>query len=64
MKRGGSADLTLMGGSIPFWLFDRMTQLSLPIVESINATHTPTSHTNPIVNCIFASQVWRKNSRK
>jgi hypothetical protein len=24
-----------MGGSIPSWLFDRMTQLSLPIVESI-----------------------------
>jgi uncharacterized protein len=35
MKRAGSADLALMGGSIPFWLFDRMTKLSLPIVESI-----------------------------
>ena len=35
MKRTGSADLALMGGSIPFWLFDRMTKLSLPIVESI-----------------------------
>ncbi len=35
MKRSGSADLALMGGSIPSWLFDRMTQLSLPIVESI-----------------------------
>ena len=35
MKRSGSADLALMGGSIPFWLFDRMTKLSLPIVESI-----------------------------
>lgn len=35
MKRAGSADLALMGGSIPYWLFDRMTKLSLPIVESI-----------------------------
>jgi uncharacterized protein len=35
MKRSGSADLALMGGSIPSWLFDRMTALSLPIVESI-----------------------------
>jgi uncharacterized protein len=35
MKKAGTADLTLMGGSIPFWLFDRMTKLSLPIVESI-----------------------------
>ncbi len=35
MKRSGTADLTLMGGSIPYWLFDRMTKLSLPIVESI-----------------------------
>ena len=35
MKRSGSADLALMGGSIPSWLFDRMTKLSLPIVEAI-----------------------------
>jgi uncharacterized protein len=35
MKRSGVADLALMGGSIPSWLFDRMTKLSLPIVESI-----------------------------
>jgi uncharacterized protein len=35
MKQSGSADLKLMGGSIPYWLFDRMTKLSLPIVESI-----------------------------
>lgn len=35
MKRSGSADLVLMGGNIPGWLFDRMTKLSLPIVESI-----------------------------
>jgi uncharacterized protein len=35
MKRSGSADLALMGGSIPYWLFDRMIKLSLPIVESI-----------------------------
>uniref|UniRef100_UPI00404A3C77 DUF763 domain-containing protein n=1 Tax=Flavobacterium sp. TaxID=239 RepID=UPI00404A3C77 len=35
MKKSGTADLALMGGSIPYWLFDRMTKLSLPIVESI-----------------------------
>lgn len=35
MKHSGSADLKLMGGSIPIWLFDRMTRLSLPIVEAI-----------------------------
>ncbi|MEM6298839.1 MAG: DUF763 domain-containing protein [Bacteroidota bacterium] len=35
MKRSGSADLTLMGGRIPSWLFDRMTKLSLPLVETI-----------------------------
>ncbi len=35
MKRSGAADLALMGGSIPPWLFDRMTKLCLPIVESI-----------------------------
>lgn len=35
MPHSGSADLTLMGGRIPPWLFDRMVKLSLPIVESI-----------------------------
>jgi hypothetical protein len=35
MKQGGSADLALMGGGIPTWLFERMTKLSLAIVESI-----------------------------
>lgn len=35
MKNSGSADLALMGGGIPPWLFNRMVQLSLPIVESI-----------------------------
>ncbi len=35
MKNSGSADLALMGGSIPSWLFERMTKLSLPIVEAI-----------------------------
>lgn len=35
MKRSGTADLALFGGSIPPWLFSRMKQLSLPIVESI-----------------------------
>jgi hypothetical protein len=35
MKQGGSADLALMGGGIPKWLFERMTKLSLAIIESI-----------------------------
>ena len=35
MKRSGAADLALMGGSIPPWLFDRMVKLSLAVVESI-----------------------------
>jgi uncharacterized protein len=35
MKRSGLADLALMGGSIPTWLFERMVKLSLAIVESI-----------------------------
>lgn len=35
MKRSGAADLVLSGGRIPPWLFSRMKQLSLPIVESI-----------------------------
>ena len=35
MKRSGATDLTLMSGSIPPWLSDRMTKLCLPIVESI-----------------------------
>lgn len=35
MKRSGIADLKLMGGSIPTWLFDRMIRLSLPITEAI-----------------------------
>ncbi len=35
MKQSGSADLALMGGHIPPWLFDRMKKLSLAIVEAI-----------------------------
>ena len=35
MKQSGSADLALMGGFVPSWLFERMTRLSLPIVEAI-----------------------------
>lgn len=35
MKKSGSADLALMGGSIPSWLFERMKKLSLAIIESI-----------------------------
>lgn len=39
MKRSGAADLTIYGGAIPTWLFDRMTQLCLPVVESIVAEY-------------------------
>lgn len=35
MKRSGTADLPLMGGGIPPWLFQRMTALARPVVESI-----------------------------
>lgn len=35
MKQSGSADLALMGGSIPGWLFRRMKDMSLAIVEAI-----------------------------
>ncbi|MEM9830528.1 MAG: DUF763 domain-containing protein [Bacteroidota bacterium] len=35
MKQSGSADLALMGGGIPPWLYERMKKLSLAIVESI-----------------------------
>lgn len=39
MKQSGSADLVLMGGHIPYWLFDRMKKLSLPMVEAILMEH-------------------------
>ena len=35
MKQTGTADLKLMNGCIPPWLFERMVSLSLAIVESI-----------------------------
>lgn len=35
MKRSGTADMALWGGGIPSWLFNRMTQLTLPVVEAI-----------------------------
>ena len=35
MKHSGSADLALMGGHIPTWLFERMKKLSLAVVEAI-----------------------------
>lgn len=35
MKRSGTADLLLHGGSVPPWLFNRMKQLTLPIVEAM-----------------------------
>lgn len=35
MKQFGSADLALMRGGIPPWLYERMKKLSLAIVESI-----------------------------
>ncbi|WNJ18787.1 DUF763 domain-containing protein [Pontibacter sp. G13] len=39
MKQRGSADLALMGGSVPTWLFERMTRLSLAMVEAILAEY-------------------------
>ncbi|MEM6719389.1 MAG: DUF763 domain-containing protein [Bacteroidota bacterium] len=39
MKHSGRADLSLMGGSIPSWLFTRMKQLSVPIVEALLTIH-------------------------
>ncbi|MEL6850128.1 MAG: DUF763 domain-containing protein, partial [Bacteroidota bacterium] len=35
MKQSGSADLALMGGHIPSWLYERMRKMSLAIVEAI-----------------------------
>lgn len=35
MRRAGTADLELHGGNIPPWLFSRMKQLALPVVEAI-----------------------------
>ncbi|MEL7119215.1 MAG: DUF763 domain-containing protein [Bacteroidota bacterium] len=35
MKRSGTTDMALWGGGIPSWLFSRMKELCLPIVESI-----------------------------
>ncbi|MEM9143845.1 MAG: DUF763 domain-containing protein [Bacteroidota bacterium] len=37
MKRSGTADLLLHGGAVPPWLFNRMKQLALPLVEAILA---------------------------
>lgn len=38
MKRSGTADMALWGGGIPPWLFSRMRQLALPMVEAILLT--------------------------
>jgi len=35
MKRSGSADLALMGGGVPKWLYERMKRMSLAVVEAI-----------------------------
>ncbi|MEM0963160.1 MAG: DUF763 domain-containing protein [Bacteroidota bacterium] len=37
--RSGSADLPLMGGGIPPWLFERMTHLGLHMTEAILVEH-------------------------
>jgi hypothetical protein len=39
MKRSGSADLPLCNGTIPTWLFEKMTKLSFAIVETIILEH-------------------------
>ena len=35
MNHSGSADLALMGGSVPPWLYERMQKLGLAVVEAI-----------------------------
>ncbi|MFL5788381.1 MAG: DUF763 domain-containing protein, partial [Flavisolibacter sp.] len=35
MKRSGSADLPLHNGSVPKWLYERMSKLGLAITEAI-----------------------------
>ena len=35
MNHSGSADLALMGGAVPPWLYERMKKLSLAVVEAI-----------------------------
>ncbi|MEM8999163.1 MAG: DUF763 domain-containing protein [Bacteroidota bacterium] len=39
MARSGTADLTLHGGHVPPWLFNRMKELALPMVEAIIHEH-------------------------
>ncbi|MEN1784147.1 MAG: DUF763 domain-containing protein [Bacteroidota bacterium] len=39
MARSGTADLTLHGGHVPPWLFNRMKGLALPMVEAILQEH-------------------------
>ncbi|MEM1097052.1 MAG: DUF763 domain-containing protein [Bacteroidota bacterium] len=39
MKHSGSADLALLGGPIPGWLFKRMTKLSLAVTEAVVQEH-------------------------
>lgn len=41
MKHSGSADLTLMGGGIPYWLYERMKKMSLAMVEAILVEYGP-----------------------
>ncbi len=42
MPRSGTADLTLHGGHVPPWLFNRMKSLALPMVEAIIQEHGKT----------------------
>src|ERR1700712_3118680 len=35
MKRGGSADLPLHNGTVPAWLYERMSKLGFAITEAI-----------------------------
>jgi len=36
MKHSGSADMPLYGGSIPYWLFERMKKLGRAAGRTIN----------------------------
>ena len=39
LTRSGTADLALMGGGIPPWLFERMTRLGLHVTEAVVADY-------------------------
>ena len=61
MKRSGAADLALMGGSIPPWLFDRMVKLSGVVVESIVAEYGQQAFLRRLSDPVLVSKFWGCN---